>query len=149
MRASTWFLVVLIALVGIMIGYSSLQGHKVGVMVFPWAIGSVLLVLFIAQGVTEVRETSVTNSELGQVQGTEEGIKNNSKLSGFAWLLSILPVLYLVGYTIGIPIYVLVSMKWRGEGWILSMFCSAFLAAMLYFGFSKYLHIPFYSGILF
>jgi len=58
------------------------------------------------------------------------------------WLVAIAPMVLLLGYLVGLPLYVLVYLKAHGQGWRLSGLLSLATLAVVYLGFVKLLGVP-------
>ena len=57
------------------------------------------------------------------------------------WVVSIVPVVFLLGYVIGLPLYVFAYLKAHGQGWRLSVALSLGTLAVVYLGFVKALGV--------
>jgi hypothetical protein len=115
-------------------------------MLFPWFIGGVGSILVLWDMVEEVKKgRRKTSKEAKQKTPFEKG---KDFLSGAAWILVILPMIYLIGFAFTIPIYLFLCFKFNGEKWPLSIILSSLAGIAFYFVFVHFLRIPFHQGLL-
>ena len=65
-------------------------------------------------------------------------------LPAMMWVAAIAPVVFSLGYVVGLPLYVFVYLKTHGQGWIMSGALSLSTLALVYLGFVKIMgvHLP-------
>jgi hypothetical protein len=115
-------------------------------MLFPWLVGglaSILLFWEIVKGLRETREEDAVGKK-----GEEALQKRKKFIEGIAWVFAILPMMYLVGIIIAIPIYLFAFLKYNGEKLWICISLPVIIGAFFYFVFIVVLNIPFYEGIL-
>lgn len=137
MRTRVWFP----ALISILFLGLIVQGSleiSTDAMLFPYILSAFGLALLAGQIVREAR-------------GAQQRASFNlgAYLPGIAWLLAILPMIYLAGYLITVPLYMFLYLKLHGERWPLCIAVTLLVALVLYFAFIVALGIPFYEGLLF
>ena len=133
------FLGVLLFLGTFVLGY----GHIV--MRFPYLVGGftmVMCIIVIAIQVRGGRETGTAATGEAPVMYEEQKIAPRALIGAGLWLLGILPVMWLCGYLVGIPLYLLAYLRAHGESWLLSITISAAMCALIYFVFLKFLLVP-------
>ena len=70
-------------------------------------------------------------------------------LTGIAWLLGIIPLIYLLGFVIAIPLYLFSYLKLNGEKWLICIILTSLVEAFFWLIFVMALEFPFYEGLLF
>lgn len=116
-------------------------------MIFPMITGGFASFLLLWELVREVRE--VRRGTSMKTQGKTSFKQIGTYLSGFAWVLAILPMIYLLGFLIAIPLYLFSYMKLQGEKWLLCITIASLAEILFYFVFVVALEISFYNGLLF
>ena len=144
MRASTWLPVAILAFFAALLIHDSLESLRG--MLFPWLIGGIGSVLIVWQIVREVKER---RQEAPGEEPERASFNLGATLSGIAWLLAILPMIYLLGFLVTTPLYIFLCLKFRGEKWLLSLIITLIAGTFLYFGLVVALKVPFYKGLLF
>ncbi|MCL6637871.1 MAG: tripartite tricarboxylate transporter TctB family protein, partial [Alicyclobacillus sp.] len=77
------------------------------------------------------------------------GLRTRSMLNAFLWFIGLLLIIWLLGFTLAIPIYLFLYLKWRSrERWRLSVVYALVCWAGLYALFGMALHVPLYGGWL-
>lgn len=115
-------------------------------MIFPWIVGglgSILVLWEIVDEFAKIRRK--TSGEAGQKITL---MKVKAFLPGAAWILAILPMIYLIGFVFAIPIYLFLCFKFNGEKWLLSLILASTIGVFFYFVFVYFLQILFYEGLL-
>lgn len=112
--------------------------YPMPVMRFPYLVGGFLLIM-----ATWHLWRTLTGRRLADEGDLENPTTEN--LGEFArtslWLLAILPAIWIFGYLIGIPIYLMAYFKAHGQSWWLSTLLSAAALAVTYFVFMKFLGV--------
>ncbi len=113
--------------------------YRSAVLGFPLAVGLVTCLLCLgdllkgrrrpaaARAGAATAPTPPTLAELGR---------------GTAWVVAVLPLVAVLGYAIGLPLYVLIFLRAHGQGWRLSGLLSLATLAVVYLGFAKLLGVP-------
>lgn len=145
MRARVLFPVAIIATFVVLLINGSLE-ISTDAMLFPYILGAFGLALLAGQIVREARGARQAASE---EEPGRASFNLGAYLPGIAWLLAILPMIYLVGYLITVPLYMFLYLKLHGERWLLCIAVTLLVGLVLYFAFIVALGIPFYEGLLF
>jgi hypothetical protein len=129
----------------------SARGWPLGSRLFPWFVGISMLVLTLIQSALELCQSARPESpeedqETGDLQvdwtiGTRLVVRRVSII--FGWLVGLFLGIWLFGFFIAVPLFVLLYLKFQGrEGWLLSF--SLTLAALLFLiaVFDQILHVP-------
>ncbi len=109
----------------------------------PFVIAGVLSILVIVQ---LVREFLARRTETGATVLSKKVVR--PFLQPIFWMLGILPTIYLLGFIVGIPLYVFLYLKLHKESWRLSIIVTAIAAIVVYFGFGVLLNLRFHKGLL-
>lgn len=84
---------------------------------------------------------------------SEESLKPEEKkreISIIIWFSGCTAVIYLLGFVIGIPLFLFTFLKiWARESWLLSVVLSGIVLFIVYFTFIYILSVPLHRGILF
>ena len=67
----------------------------------------------------------------------------------WTWLIGLYAAIWLVGFTIGVPLWVFVYSKFYGSHWITSLTLTAVAWAFIYGIFERALHVPWPDALLF
>lgn len=71
------------------------------------------------------------------------------ELSVVAWFSGCTVVIYLLGFMIGIPLFLFLFLKiWAKESWLLSVVLAAVVLAVVYVAFVYILRVPLHGGML-
>lgn len=72
--------------------------------------------------------------KIGQQAEDEEleALQRNREGKAFVWLLAMLALIYLLGFFIALPLYTLLYLKRRSEGWVLSVVITVGIACLVY-----------------
>jgi hypothetical protein len=85
----------------------------------------------------------------GKDEAPETGKQRQKTMALIAWLGGFALLIWLVGFIIGMPLFMLVYVKMKGEGWRWAIILSVTMFLIVYAGFSLLLKIPVYEGMLF
>ena len=118
--------------------------YPVEARLLPFIVAGVLSVFVIIQ---IVREFLAKRPETGTVIPVKEVFRPYA--APLLWILGILPAIYLLGFIVGIPLYIFLYLKLHKESWLLSLIITALSAIIVYFGFGVLLHFRFHKGLLF
>jgi hypothetical protein len=70
-------------------------------------------------------------------------------ISSAVWMVSIVPLIFLTGFTIGISLFAFAFYKSHGGSWLASIILGIVLAAIIYFGFVVGMNVLFPKPILY
>ena len=110
---------------------------------FPLLVGLVAGLLYLAnlaKGRRGARSRSATGVPAEGV-GAERPLSFGQAWPGMMWVLAIVPFVFLLGYVIGLPLYIFAYLKVHGQGWLLSGALSLGTLAVVYLGFVKILGV--------
>ena len=113
------------------------------VLRFPLLVGLVACVLCVGNLVKGLRD-SKTVGDPGKVAESGTGPAPRTfrqVLPAMMWVVAVVPVVFLLGYAIGLPLYVFAYLKTHGHGWRLSCVLSLGTLAVVYLGFVKALGV--------
>jgi len=119
---------------------------------FPWAIGFPVLALTISQLIMDI----MGKGGRGSVDHMEEAgsevpisLVNRRTMGIFGWILGYFVAIWLLGFSVGVPICTFVQLKFGSrEKWLLSVMMTALAGAFIYGIFDRVLHVPFPPGQL-
>jgi len=81
--------------------------------------------------------------------GQEEAGDQRKVLTMFGWVALLIGMIWLFGFLITIPVYMVLFLKTRGEKWLLTLCLALGSWAFLYWIFAVILKIILFPGILF
>ncbi len=70
-------------------------------------------------------------------------------LSSIGWMFLIVALIWIFGFAIGLPLFSMIFMRAKKEGWVMSIAITVISVAVLYFLFIKALEMDLYRGLLF
>ena len=153
MRGSTFFIGVILAILVALLAISAT--YVWDARLFPLLIGIPTSVLIVAQIMREVfaKGKSEKNAQGGEAIKKRVSWKATIRnvrpyLFAVAWVGGFILMIYLLGYLIAVPLFLLLYLKLHGEKWLTTIGISAVLMAVMYFGFVLFLQVPFYEGVL-
>jgi hypothetical protein len=116
-------------------------------MRFPLIVGGVASILLLVEIFGEI----FSRRQKDTLKETKEGgLKElRSHLPAIAMLLAILPLIWILGFLIAIPLHLFLFLKFNGEKWLQSFITGFVTWIILYFGLSLGMRIPFDEGLLF
>ena len=134
------------------------QEWRLQARLYPWAIGIPMLILAIIQVVLDAKGVKARQPEDGapptpmDFQFTKDIDPETAKkrtIIMFLWLICFFGLIYLVGFSIAIPLMMFVYFKFQGgESWALSISLTIIAWFSFYFLFVKLLTLPFPEGVL-
>ena len=142
MKAGTIFT----ALMGIFVMLVMVTGavnYSFETMLFPYIIGVPVLVFCVIQF---VREITVGRESL---EGGETKNDKKNYLIGSAWIVGFILAIYLLGYLLAIPLFLLVYLKLHGDSWLFSVIVTAVFTGTIWGLFAMGLKVPLHHGIFF
>jgi hypothetical protein len=134
------------------------QEWRMQARLYPWAIGIPMVVLAIAQVILDLKGVKAKQSDDGapptpmDFQFTKDIDPVTSKKRAiimFAWLLGFFALIWLFGFSIGIPLMMFAYLKFQGgESWVLSITLTVIAWLFFYGLFVKLLTLPFPEGLI-
>lgn len=71
------------------------------------------------------------------------------EVSVIAWFIGCTAMIYVLGFLIGIPLFLFLFLKlWARESWLLSLVLAAVVLGVVYFAFVYILRVPLHEGVL-
>lgn len=135
------------------------QEWRLQARLYPWAIGFPMVVLAVVQVILDLRGYKAKETTEGappvpmDFQFTKEidaATARKRALLMFAWLLGFFFLIWLFGFTIGIPVMVFSYLKFQSkESWTLSIILTAIAFVFFWMLFVKLLTLPFPEGKIF
>lgn len=144
MKPRTIFLMVVSAAVVLLLGLSFKYQFRAAL--FPWIFGSLTLFLCLLQIYREMT-VKIPVEEKEDIPGERPSFKAHAE--GIAWILGSLPVIYILGFSIGLTAYCFLYFKLHGEKWLRSTWLSLMVGGFVYGGFQVALRVQLYPGLLF
>ncbi len=123
---------------------------------YPWAIGIPMLVLAITQLILDLKGVERKQSDTAApvdfqfAQAVDPVVARKRTFNIFGWLFGFFIGIWLLGFTITIPLMVFGYLKIQsGEKWWLSLTLTAFAWFFFWFLFVWLLTLPFPDGLIF
>lgn len=110
---------------------------------FPFVVGLFTCLLCVAdvlKGLHGGKAVPVSNGSAGDDAG-EGPLTLRQAWPAMCWVAAIVPFVFVLGYVIGLPLYVLLYLRAHGQGWGLSAVLSLSTFAVVYLGFVKLLGV--------
>ena len=120
---------------------------SVTAMLFPWIIGGAASILLLWEILREFREELRETPLRKQEKINSKELKNF--LDGIAWTIVILPLIYLLGFLVAIPLYLFSYLKLHGYKVSFCIVLSLCVEAFFYLVFVVALEVNSYEGLLF
>lgn len=117
-----------------------------------------MLALVLVHLVLELRGKSTRGSsddapvdfQFTHTQTVDSSVAQRRTLNIFAWIFGFLVSIWLLGFSLSVPIFVFLYLKVRSrEGWILSLLLTGAAWLLFWRLFDRLLHLPFPEGQLF
>ena len=141
MRSRVLFPVIILVIFVFLLAYGSLK-LSTRTMVFPWITGGLGCLLLLWEIVRGLKE-----------KGEESEKMNFKKAASYlpitVVVLSLLPLIYVMGFFVAVPIHILICLKFNREKWLISVILASLMAAIFYGVFYLALSMRFYEGLLF
>ena len=152
-KGSSYFFMVIMAFMLVAIGLS-LRMEYFESKLLPLVIGGAVFVLSAIGLWREIlagkkQEAAVTEGDTTKV--TEEEAKESWRgyLLAGAWVVGFFLGIYLVGFVIAIPVFVLFYMKSHGTRWLVAITFAALTTVLIYGVFEFALGVDLYRGLFF
>jgi hypothetical protein len=129
------------------------SGWKLEARLYPWIVGASTLVLAVIHLVrTGGRGHEAVGTPRRVVSDPEVTTVGDASLRAFgvfAWGLGLLGAVWLLGFGVGVPLFLLLHLKAQsGEQWALSVTLAAAGGVTFWYVFDRLLHLPFPDGLL-
>lgn len=150
LKGSSYFLIFLV-LVGLFGIIQSLTFSRLQAIMLPLAMSSVIFVLAVIALSRELRSERRTPTAIEEEPGKEA--KASIALRRFgsvaSWVVGFALGIYLLGFLITTPVFVLAYLKKHGRGWLVSTAFAIAISALMYVMFEVGLKVPLYKGLVF
>ena len=151
LRGSSYFLMIIMAVMLTVI-ISSLRMEYLASKLLPLIIGGFVFILaavalwreIVARGRPEAAVTGEA-----QTMEQEAGVGLRRYLLAGAWVLGFFLAIYLAGFIIAIPLFILAYMKSHGTGWLATIIFTVLTPVLIYGIFELALKVDLYPGLLF
>lgn len=115
----------------------------------PLIFGSLVLILAAIllrkeMQAAKEQETTVAKEETSSSEATV--VSWRRYLANFAWIIGFTLGIFLLGFLITIPLFILAYMKWLGTSWRTAVISAVLTTAVAYFGFERALQVDLYPG---
>jgi hypothetical protein len=129
------------------------RGWQIYARLLPWVVGLPMLALALCQLALDIRHGGTKVNHItpsGAACEIAAPVVQSRTISILAWLLGLFLAIWLLGFSISIPLFTLLYLKIESqESWWLAIFLSA-VAWGFFFGFFKWaVNLPFPEGQLF
>ena len=122
---------------------------------FPWSIGIPMLILALVhiflelKGLDKSEDSDAAPMQYQPTYTADASVIQQRTVNAFAWLFGFLGIIWLVGFSVAIPVLCFLYLKvYSREGWPLSLILTA-AAWLVFWGlFDRLLHLPFPDGQL-
>ncbi len=130
----------------------SLRMHYFATKAIPLTVSSILFILTaigLLRGILAKGESGPTAAKVenGDEEETRESWYAYSLVG--AWVLGLFLAIYLLGFIIAIPLFLLSYLKMHGAKWRLAITCAAATTAIVYIVLVLALNVFLYKGLLF
>lgn len=143
-RPSTYFVIATLIFATVVIIYS-LTFQYLESKLLPVLIGSILFVLTGMQLLKELRMPEDMNAPLMEREPEHRLIESAPTA---AWIVGLCLALFLFGFMVSIPLFVIAYIKSRGRGWGMSIGVAAVLTVFIYVVFAVLLQVDLYPGLV-
>lgn len=117
---------------------------------FPWVIGFPVLALVLIQAGADLFVNGTGDEASAVVRELPAKVENRRTLAIFAWILGFFVSIWLLGFSLGVPLVTFLQLKIGGrEKWKHSVILAVLVWAFIYGVFEKVLNIPYPTGELF
>ena len=151
-RKDILFLIAL--LVVLVIGFYITLGYPPRARFFPLFVISLCGVLVLAELLKAYNASRKSGSAAGEDPQDEAPLKMNRQhrqkfAATTAWIGGFALIIWLFGFVIGLPLFVLAYVKTYEEGWLWAIILPVIMFLIVYVGFGLLLQSPLYEGRLF
>lgn len=150
-RGSSYFYIVIMVIMLVVIGLS-LGMEYFESKLLPLIIGGIVFVLAAVGLRKEILvgdEHEATVTEGDETRREETGVSWRGYLLAGAWVAGFFLAIYLLGFIIAIPLFILSYMKAHGTRWLLAIIFAILTPLLIYGLFELALRVVLYRGLLF
>ncbi len=141
LRPGSYFLIFVMMLsLAVALGTLSLRYQSIKIL--PMIIGGLIFVL---AGIALVRDLISKKDTRGPEEETPLSIYWRTGL----WILALALGIYIIGFLIAIPIFIILYLKKHDTKWLKSIIVGAITTTLLYLAFEVALKVDLYRGLLF
>jgi hypothetical protein len=115
---------------------------------FPWVVGIPAALVMLVQTLTEFSGKESATQEEGDLS-EQEGSDPRAYASIIAWMIGFLIMIYVLGFLVGIPLFVFLYLKTKGLGWFRSLALAVGLIIAIYGIFFLGMEMRLYPGLIF
>ena len=125
-----------------------------GARLFPYIVVIGTSVLFIVMVIKEIlvditEKNSESKKEIDNEEVENEGISFKTYLTAFSWFLLLGLFIFLLGFTFGVPLYILIFLFFKAKrSFVTSLVGSIAMLAVIYLLFYQFLDVYFPPGLL-
>ena len=125
-----------------------------GARLFPYIVVIGTSVLFIVMVIKEIlvdiaEKNSESKKEIDNEEVENEGITFKTYLTAFSWFLLLGLFIFLLGFTFGVPLYILIFLFFKAKrSFVTSLVGSIAMLAVIYLLFYQFLDVYFPPGLL-
>jgi Ca2+/Na+ antiporter len=150
LQGSTWFLIFLM-LVGLVFFVYALTLRPLQASLLGLITGPLLVVLGLLQLRKELQEARQKKAETQESQEelpAAASAQSVAKRFGWlvAWLVGLIAMIYLFGFLIAIPVFLIVFLKLHSTGWIKTLLVTAITGGIIYGLFEAFLERELWRG---
>lgn len=139
---SIYSLIALILLMLAVIGTSAVSPY-IEVKLLPIIIASIVILLAAIQLFREAaRKVTI------QATGENESLDSRRSMYESIWILGFLAVIYIAGFLIAIPVFILSYLKVHGRPWRRSIALAVLVTGLIYLVFVMFLGTHIYQGLI-
>ncbi len=149
MKGNSYFLMVIMAIMLVIVG-SSLRMDYFKSKLLPILVGSIVFILAavaLKQEIFPAKRQAAAGTGLragGEVKQT-----GRAYLTAWAWVIGFFVAIYLIGFIIAIPLFILAYMKSHRIGWATAVTFAILTVAFVYGVFDLAVGINLYPGLIF
>ena len=121
-------------------------GYNRKARLMPLVVGVPGLVLSVGEVARQVLRKREPRLKETAARGTDEYQKT---LRAIGWMVLLVALIWILGFTIGLPLFSMLFMKARKESWVTSIIITLIGVGVIYFLFGKGLEMSLYKGLLF
>ena len=149
MRGSSYFYIVIMVVMLIAIGLSLNMEH-IESKLLPLLIGGTVFVLATIGLVREILSGEEHKATGIEADGKEKEVAGwRGYLRPGAWVVGFFLAIYLLGFIVAIPLFILAFIKSHGARWLSAIISAVITSALIYVIFELGLRVILYRGLLF
>jgi small-conductance mechanosensitive channel len=141
LKPGSYFIILVMAVsLAVILGALSLEFKSIRVL--PMVIGGIVFSLAAISLVRDLLSKKET-------RGPEEEKSLRTYWPTAAWIASFALAIYLLGFLIAIPLFILSYLKSKGRGWLGCIIVAGITTGLIYLAFEFALQVKLYRGLLF